>query len=117
PNWHDPAVEPDCRGGVVKEEIAKIKSTFLGYEDHGILTAFVQLEYGGSGQGAGGYAFDEWDGEKRIFGSEGMEFVAGVLRACGVDSWEKLPGRPVFAIRDAAGWGGSVIGLKPLPTQ
>ena len=32
---------------------AKITSTHLGQEDHGIFTAWLQLDYGGSGQGFG----------------------------------------------------------------
>jgi hypothetical protein len=101
------------------EEIAKVTSTMLGYEDHGILTAYLQLDFGGSGQAAGGYGFDEYDREndRRVAGACGMEFVAGVIRACGVDRWEKVAGRTVIAIRDTAGWNGKVIGLRPLPTE
>ena len=34
---------------------AVIQSTMLGYEDHGILTCFLHLDYSGAGQGFGGY--------------------------------------------------------------
>ena len=39
------------------EEIknAIITGTYLGIEDHGILTFWLYLDYGGSGQGFGGY--------------------------------------------------------------
>jgi hypothetical protein len=107
----------------VTEKIAKIESTMLGYEDHGILTAYIHLDYGGSGQGAGGYSFDQWDAvtERRITHKCGMDFIAGVLRAAGVDRWEKLPGRTLYALIDedaqGYGWGGKVVGFRPLPTE
>ena len=37
---------------------ARIRSTTLGVEDHGIFTAWLNLDYGGSGQGFGGWALD-----------------------------------------------------------
>ena len=42
------------------EEIknAIITGTYLGIEDHGILTFWLYLDYGGSGQGFGGYQLD-----------------------------------------------------------
>lgn len=82
---------------------AVIESTMLGWEDHGILTCYINLDYGGSGQAFGGYALDQ-----PVFGKEesrtsrqfkgrygtayGMQFVAEVMKALGVDSWEKLKG-------------------------
>ena len=102
----------------MNEQIAKITKTALGYEDHGIFTAWLSLDYGGGGQGAGGYALDEYDEPKkrRVGHKCGMDFIIGVLAACGVDSWEKVAGRTVIALRED-GWHGKVVGLKPLPTE
>lgn len=62
---------------------AKIDSTMLGFEDHGIMTAFLYTMSDGLGQGFGGYSMNgEW----------GMEFIKMLLKALGVDSWEKLTG-------------------------
>ncbi len=74
---------------------AKITSTMLGREDHGILTAFVYLDYGGASQGFGGYAFDGYDkATKERYGHRfGMDFIAAVLATVGVETWEKLPGK------------------------
>lgn len=101
------------------EKVAKIKTTMLGYEDHGILTVWLDLDYGDSGQGAGGYGLDEYDKERkeRVGHKAAGEFIAGVLRACGVQSWEKVAGRTVYALCDTDGWGGKVVGLRPLPTE
>ncbi len=100
------------------EQIAKIRSTHLGREDHGIFTAILDLDYGGSGQGAGTYALDEYDEEthERHGTAGGMDFIIGILDACGVDSWEKVAGRTVLALREE-GYHGKVVGLKPLPTE
>lgn len=100
-------------------EIAHVESTFLGWEDHGILTVWVHMRYGVGHQGAGGYALDEYDDtlERRIGHKCGIDFITGVMRACGVNEWDKVKGRTVFAIRDGEGFGSKVVGLEPLPTE
>jgi len=102
------------------ERIAKIRGTFLGYEDHGIFTGILDLDYGGSCQGAGTLCLDYNDPEldKRVESTPGgvHRWITGCLRACGVDQWEKVAGRTVIAICED-GWNGRVIGLKPLPTE
>lgn len=86
-----------------EEKIAKITSTHLGYEDHGIPTFWLHLDYGGSGQGFGGYDLRHW----------GIDVLFEVMKACGVDSWEKVNGRTVIALVEH----GLVRGIKPLPTE
>lgn len=113
-------------------EIAKAKSTMLGVEDHGILTCFVHMDMGGSGQGAGGYSLDgnikhtifrgKYDaGEGADWGrvglSYGMEFVRRMILAFGVDNWEDIPGRTVFVLRDKGAGFGTIKGIRPLPTE
>ncbi len=66
---------------------AKILSTKLGPEDHGIFSAYVHLKYGAGQQGFGGY-------DLRVGGSA-YQFIDRVLRAAGVNCWEKLPGTHV----------------------
>ena len=39
-------------------ENAKIRSTHLGKEDHGIMTAYLSLDFGGGCQSFGGFAFE-----------------------------------------------------------
>ena len=62
---------------------AKIVSTELGYEDHGIPTFFLHLDYGDSRQGFGGYIITNHDAFKIIF---------GILETLGVRCWEDLTG-------------------------
>ena len=74
--------------------LAKIINTQLGFEDHGILTSFLTLEYaypgekmGGAVQGFGGWAIKE----------EGASvWIKGVLKSVGVDEWGKLVGEMVW---------------------
>ena len=75
-------------------QLARITGTMLGFEDHGILSSYVYLEYatpgekiGGSGQGFGGYG---------LRGKFASFWLDGVLKAVGVDEWEKLKGKMVW---------------------
>jgi hypothetical protein len=69
-----------------KERNAKISSTFLGIEDHGVLTFSLHLEGDGWGQAFGGHSCE---------GKFLSEAVRKILEVLEVDSWEKLPGRHV----------------------
>lgn len=78
-----------------EEKNATIESVSLGIEDHGILTAFVYLDYGDAGvQGFGGYALG------------GTTACAVFIRRCleigGVDEWKCLPGKTVRVRSDYA---------------
>lgn len=84
---------------------AKIRSTMLGVEDHGIMTCSISLDYGGMVQGFGGYGFDEpHKTEAEPFGRRGTaygcEFIRRVLVVVGVDCWEDLKGKHVRAVID-----------------
>lgn len=74
---------------------AKISSTHFGYEDHNILTCWLNLDFGSSGQGFGGYSLDSYDKsqEKRIGTAFGLEFIANIIDVVGVQSWEELKGQ------------------------
>lgn len=101
------------------ERIAKIRKTFLGYEDHGMLTAILDVDYGSSSQGVGLYCIDAYDEEtkERKPTIECGRWVQGILRACGVDSWEKVQGRTIIVMLDGDGWNAKPIGIRPLPTE
>lgn len=86
-------------------EIAKIKSTFLGFEDRGIFTATLRVAYAvcGDEQEIGGYAIRTKTGT----------FVQRTLKACAVSNWEKLVGRTIYVLTDETR---RVIGIENLPT-
>jgi hypothetical protein len=114
----------------MRKDIAKIESTMLGYEGHGILSCMLTVTYGkGRGQqSVGGYCLDTpvHDDQGtfvcRMGTAYGMEFVARVIRACGVDTWEQIKGRTIYVLQDldegAPAWGTSrVSGIENLPTE
>ena len=68
-------------------ENARITSTFLGREDHGIPTCSVTLDYGGVAQSFGGY-------DLRYYG---IEFITKLLDTLEVGEWSALVGQVVRA--------------------
>lgn len=99
------------------ETNARIRNTSLGYEDHGILTAMIHLEGDGWGQGFGGWALDGKPDPSnpkagRVPTEETGRWVAGILKALEVESWEKLPGTMVRIRREGnAGWNGTIVAI------
>jgi hypothetical protein len=89
-------------------EIAKITDTMLGTEDRGVLTGLLRVDYGGTSQGVGGYNL-------AVRNAAGV-FITGVLRACAVDSWEKVKGRTIFVVF-AKDDKYHPLGIAPLPTE
>lgn len=90
--------------------IAKITGTFLGAGErsHGVLTAQLTVDYGGSSQSIGNYNL----GGPTSFG---IQFVAKVIAAVGVGSWEELKGRTILVVEEVEY--GRVIGIQNLPTE
>lgn len=75
---------------------AKIARTALGYEDHGIFTAMLYLEWGGGGQGFGGYGLDQYVKDSdRIGTAAGLTFVMRCCETAGVATWEQLVGKHI----------------------
>lgn len=75
---------------------AVIKSARIDMGDRGLLTAWLDLDYGGSGQGFGGYALYL----PKSFTHHQLESVAGhflfrVMEVAGVERWDRLPGKTV----------------------
>ena len=66
----------------MKECNARIATTRLGKEDHGIPTCEVRLEFDGASQSFGGY-----DLRGR------PDFPLQILEALQVETWEELPGK------------------------
>lgn len=100
------------------EQIAKIRKVRLGPEDHGIFTCTLDLDYGASGQGAGMYAFDEYNREtdEREATAFGLQWIMRLMQACNVTDFSEIEGTTLIALREE-GLHGKVIGLRPLPTE
>ena len=85
---------------------AKITSTHLSREDHGIFTFVIYIEIQNGGCcGIGTYALDSYNAEKdeRELRAESCEILAKILDVVGVEKWEDLPGKYIRIIDN--GWG------------
>lgn len=69
---------------------AKIESTMLDRESHGIPTCYVQLTFSGIGQAFGGY-------DLRF---HGIGMILGIMDAVGVSQWQDLSGQYCRVKRD-----------------
>lgn len=81
---------------------ATIKDTMLGFEGHGILTAMITLDYGGSCQGYGGYRMDGGNDDFLA------KSIIGILNVVGVDSWESLKGKHIRVEKEDS-WNGKIL--------
>jgi hypothetical protein len=102
----------------MEKRIAKINNADIGFEDHGIFTVFIDLSYGDkSFQGISGYSLSHSakgsTGYLTIGEPKGIDFIMGIMKACGVDVWSKMKGRTIYALIED----GLVKGLEQLPTE
>ncbi len=75
---------------------AIIKRSDLSSDDHGMLTAWIHLDYGGGGQGFGGYAlYLPKDFSHHQLLSHAGHFIFRVMEVAGVTKWADLPGKTV----------------------
>ncbi len=84
---------------------AVIDSASITCGDRGFLDAWIHLDYGGSGQGFGGYVLYL----PKSFSHHALESVAGhhifrIMEIAGVTEWEKLKGKTI-RVRKQEEWG------------
>lgn len=76
---------------------AVISSAVISNDDHGLLTAWLHLDYGGSGQGFGGYAlylpkyFSHSTNQRNYAG----HFIWRCMEVAEVSEWSKMKGRTI----------------------
>jgi len=80
----------------MKTQNAVIESTTIDIGDRNLLTIWLNLDYGGAGQGFGGYALylpESYDHhELKSFAGH---FIFRVLEIAGVHRWEQLKGKTI----------------------
>ncbi len=89
---------------------ARIKSTMLGIEDHGIMTCYLNLEQNGKGQGFGGYGLDGPynDTTRQREPNKLCGFwIKRIMETVGVYKWEDLVGKYVRVV----GTSGEIYGI------
>jgi len=76
---------------------AIITDAIITNDDHGLLSAWIYLDYGGSGQGFGGYClylpknFKHSNNQKNYAG----HFIWRVMEIAGVSKWSDLSGKTI----------------------
>lgn len=81
------------------ERNAVIKSAVITNDDHGILTAWLHVDYGGAGQGFGGYALYSPKLREAPYNYTGL-FLWRVMETVGVHNWGDLVGKPIRVRQD-----------------
>ncbi len=101
---------------IMHRRIAKITNVDLSIEDHGILTLYVHLDYGGSSQGFGGYRLDCFN--KELNQSEGTaagtDFIIRILELFNANRLKDLVGKVCYALMDADSFTAGIIGLAQI---
>lgn len=77
---------------------AVIRSVYLGFEDHGLLTLMLDLDYGGTGQGFGNYNLGAEDA-----GNYCARWIKGLLKTFEIDELYKLKGKNCRAVATDGG--------------
>ena len=89
---------------------AQIAATQLGYDDHGIVTAFLQLRWPGMGGGFGGYVLHS-DHPHSGLTAFGMQYLRSVLDTVGVRTWEDLAGKHVRIVQEPGSGLSRILGI------
>lgn len=91
---------------------AIIERASLNDGDRGLLTAWLELNYGGAAQGFGGYAlYLPPSYSNHELKSVAGHFIWRCLEIAGVSSWDKLPGKSIRVRLDEEGFSGNILAI------
>lgn len=95
---------------------AIIESADIRIERGFMLDSWLSLDYGGTGQGFGGFVLGGF-GDERVPAARhaeqpnlAAEWIISILRAADVENWKDVPGKSV-RVRRESGWNGMVVGI------
>lgn len=80
----------------VETKNAVITSASIVMDDHGLLTAWLMLDYGGAGQGFGGWALylPKPFRHHKLMSAAG-HFIWRAMEIAGVERWDQMQGKTV----------------------
>lgn len=110
-------------GKTYRGDVATVDHTFLGIEDHGIMTANVDFRWGSAGQGTGHYYLDtpvkDANGKflRREGTAYGLDYIMKVLDVFGVYSWEAVTGKKAIILHDSTDAYGSIVGIANIDSD
>jgi len=92
---------------------AVIESAIIDTGDRGLLTAWLMLDYGGSGQGFGGFCLYLPKSFKHFTekGDFAGHFIYRCMEIAGVTSWDKIKGKTIRVKMDNDGLGGKIVAI------
>ena len=87
---------------------AIIEEASIGIERGFMLDSWLYLDYGGSGQGFGGYCLHKQDvGVRDTLGYAG-HWILRCLEIAGVEKWKDMKGKTIRVQLDSDGFGGNI---------
>ena len=101
-------------------KLGKARRAEILREDHGILVAYVEMDYGDGGRQTTplmGLDYRDPETNDRVYSEVGLRYIDALMAAFGVDSWAKIPGRTVWVLHPEDDQRGYIAGLEPLETE
>ena len=90
----------------LKERNAVITAATITNDDHGLLSAWLHLDYGGSGQGFGGYALylpKDFKHHDKMGPNYAGHFIWRCMEIAGVHEWAQLKGKTIRVRQNGGG--------------
>lgn len=85
---------------MIETKNAVIKSVRISNADHGCLSIWLDLDYGGSGQAFGGFSLFRNGKTHKDSGARCGHFIDRVLKVAGVTNWDQVAGKTIRVLAD-----------------